>query len=126
MEADPEVLARAIGGKVAYKDPYQYEKDAKAIVNEMIKNDQRFTLSDEMLRQEEINLAKNPIKPIVEKGIFQKFDDISRRPAEEFRAGFAKTEIGMSYTDQPELRGKKGMSHIAGQAFGLVTDNIIL
>ena len=130
IQADPDVLSRAIATKVQYKDPYQYERDAKAVVNQMIQDDQRFTLSDEMLQNEDYHNAQNPIKPITEKGLAQRFDDYTGRFREEMRHGFGDMEMLSSWTPdgwkEPELRGKKGMGYIAGQAMALVVDNVAL
>lgn len=51
VEADPGVIARSIAGKVTYSDPYQYERDARIVVNSMIKDGEMFDIASEVRKK---------------------------------------------------------------------------
>lgn len=127
-KADQNVVSRALGS-VPYKDMYQYEKEAKIVINDLIRRNETFDIGGEMLRNNDEYLKT--VKPIYELSPAQKFDRWLEPGRQQFRAGMQETEIAMSWLPddwkEPKIRGGTGgMSYIAGQAMGLVIDNVAL
>lgn len=127
-KADQNVVSRALGS-VPYKDMYQYEKEAKIVINDLIRRNETFDIGGEMLRNNDEYLKT--VKPIYELSPAQKLDRWLEPKRQQFRAGMQETEIAMSWLPddwkEPKIRGGTGgMSYIAGQAMGLVIDNVAL